>query len=234
MKTPVAYIDEYRSGAGEKSMRSTTVCGPDSRWISDAKSASAPPESEGHKTLGGRMVRTNVLPSVTELADKFVYDAEIGTLTWRVSPRGGVAALSPAGCNNWKGYRAVRLNNVLYKVSRIAWKMSRGTDPAGFIDHINGDTSDNRAVNLRDATNQQNTFNATVRRKSAYPKGVVKYSGALGEKYRAYIMLDGRSRFLGSFLTPDQAHMAYCAAACELHGEFANSGVRNNKETQNV
>jgi len=53
-------------------------------------------------------------------------------------------------------------------------------------------------------------------------------SGFKGVSYRktrrkwiATIQKDGKQHFLGHFNTPELAHMAYCKAAAELHGEFA-------------
>ena len=38
-------------------------------------------------------------------------------------------------------------------------------------------------------------------------------------------MVDGKRKSLGYFTTPEAAHAAYCTAAAEFHGEFANTGT---------
>ncbi len=86
-------------------------------------------------------------------------------------------------------------------------------------DHINRlATLDNRRTNLRVATNSQNLMNQGIRadNKTGY-KGVTK----LGSKWQASIMAQGKWKYLGLFLTPEEASAAYYRAAKELHGEFA-------------
>lgn len=94
------------------------------------------------------------------------------------------------------------------------------TDEQGklFVDHINGDTLDNRIQNLRPATNQQNQWNAKLRVDSVTGfKGVAKK----GKKYRAYIYVDNKQRSLGAYRTARDAAIAYNGAAIALFGEFA-------------
>lgn len=88
------------------------------------------------------------------------------------------------------------------------------------VDHINHNPLDNRRCNLRLATRSQNQMNHRVQRNNTSGfKGVhlFKRTG----KYRAYIMVMGKEKHLGYFVTAEEAHAAYCAAAAELHGEFA-------------
>jgi hypothetical protein len=94
--------------------------------------------------------------------------------------------------------------------------------PAGnlFVDHINGDPLDNRRANLREATNSQNQMNARKRKGSASALKGVTWNKAVG-KWQAQIKRDKRQVYLGLFESETAAHDAYCAAAAELHGEFA-------------
>lgn len=91
-------------------------------------------------------------------------------------------------------------------------------DPSIPVDHRDGDGLNNRRVNLRPCTTSENARNRGAQKNSVSGiKGVSK----LGHKWRAEICVAGRKRHLGLFNTPDDARMAYCTAAIQLHGEFA-------------
>ncbi|SHJ69136.1 AP2 domain-containing protein [Bradyrhizobium lablabi] len=91
-------------------------------------------------------------------------------------------------------------------------------DPAVPIDHHDGDGLNNRRVNLRPCSPSENARNRGAQKNSASGlKGVSKS----GKKWRAEICIAGAKRHLGQFDTPYDAYAAYCAAAADLHGEFA-------------
>lgn len=92
-----------------------------------------------------------------------------------------------------------------------------GAKPGEVVDHINGNTLDNRRKNLRIVTHAQNSWNSKRRRKGL--KGAFKheYSGL----WRSHIMAHGTLHFLGYFVTELEAHRAYCKAAKKLHGNYA-------------
>lgn len=92
-----------------------------------------------------------------------------------------------------------------------------------FVDHINGNGLDNRRSNLRLATPSQNSRNSKkpITNTSGY-KGVTfcKNTG----KWVGQIKENNKNHYLGSYDTPEEAYKAYCIAARELHGDFANLG----------
>ena len=87
------------------------------------------------------------------------------------------------------------------------------------VDHINGNTLDNRRVNLRLATLSQNNKN----------KRSINYTGFKNvylvpnstRRWYAKIMVDRQSMFLGTFGSPQEAALVYNNAAQKYHGEFA-------------
>lgn len=115
-----------------------------------------------------------------------------------------------------------------FAVHRIAFVLMGVELPYGtVVDHINGDAWDNRWINLRIATYQQNMHNKKGwgdRRKHKLPKGV--YLGVEGRPCPFYSMIkvNGKYECLGYFHTIEMAREAYCKRAIEVHGAFVNLG----------
>lgn len=85
------------------------------------------------------------------------------------------------------------------------------------IDHISGDTLDNRVENLRRCSHAENCRNSIgFNAKSGY-KGVK----ASKLRWRAYITVSGSEISLGAYDDKDSAARAYNIAALEYFGEFA-------------
>lgn len=97
-------------------------------------------------------------------------------------------------------------------------------EPDGLVDHANGDPSDNRRCNLRLADRQANAANMKTQAACGL-KGVTAHGGGL---WRARIMVDGKQVCLGLHGTPEEAHVAYIAAAQGSFGEFAT--VRGSRQ----
>lgn len=158
----------------------------------------------------------------------FNYDAETGLLTRKVRVGKKVKVGDIVGCVNTKGYLVVRISGKLYSNHRTIWLMQTGEMPKEHIDHINGDKTDNRLVNLREATNAENLRNRGKQSNNASGfKGVCVDSRRSKSPYRTKIMFNGMTIDIGHFTTPEQAHQAYCNKAKELHGDFYNSGMIN-------
>lgn len=93
-------------------------------------------------------------------------------------------------------------------------------DPGQQIDHINGDSLDNRLTNLRLCERSQNQQNQKLSiRSTTHLKGAY-YEKRTG-RWKASIAANGKEIWLGRFDTPEAAHDAYCEAAKKYHGQFA-------------
>ena len=167
------------------------------------------------------MISKNLEPLLTqeELKQLLHYDPETGVFTWLVDSNRKVKAGSIAGYKHSKGYVEVGISEFIYKAHRLAFLYMTGNFPLDCVDHINGIRDDNRWLNLRSCTNQQNQFNRRVYKdnKSGY-KGV----GKIGDKWQAKICIGGVRRSIGTFDTPELASQAYQNHAKKVHGEFHN------------
>lgn len=144
------------------------------------------------------------------LKELLSYDLLTGVLVWRaVTPvRRGVRVGSEAGVLNGLGYRVVTVDKKQYHAHRLAWLYVHGSFPSQYIDHIDGDPSNNAIGNLREASNRENQQNQVKHRAGKLP-GVSFTSRKLKRPWQARIQVDGQSRSLGMFATAEQAHAAY-------------------------
>ena len=176
------------------------------------------------------MAKVKMLPCKEELKARIFYEEKNGIFGWLT----GINAGQPIKLQLKNGYNyiPVRLagKTKFIAAHRLAWFLSTGDDPYPYqIDHINLDRLDNSINNLRLCTQQQNNANKSAQKRKdgtrSPLKGVYKQlSTKTGEwtgRWYASISYNNKSKRLGTFDTPELAHMAYCKAAAELHGEFA-------------
>lgn len=88
------------------------------------------------------------------------------------------------------------------------------------VDHKNLNPLDNQRKNLRLATSTQNQANRSKQKNSTSGfKGVWWHTK--NKKWIANIRINKKTRYLGSFDTPEEAHERYKIEARKLFGEFA-------------
>lgn len=131
----------------------------------------------------------------------FDSDADTSDLSVSTQPNGYKILLYTCGVHKTKRY-----SRVLLKATALHQ-----------VDHINGNSLDNRLCNLRLATASQNSFNKTGHSKLQLPKGVEKH----GTGYRARIHYKYSKYNLGTYSTIKEASDSYDAAAIKYFGEFA-------------
>lgn len=146
--------------------------------------------------------------SITGTNDKAVIDDEdfelVSSHKWSFS-----RSTKYPRCRNKKG-------ETVY-MHRLLMGLSHGDSRC--VDHINGNILDNRKVNLRICTRQQNAFNKRNKRlpKSGF-RGVRKTTN---NRWQALLTIGGKTKTLGSYTDIKEAAKAYDKMAMQLFGEFA-------------
>lgn len=152
----------------------------------------------------------------------FVY--QNGNLLWKSKiPKSRVEIGSIAGCIDTDGYRKIQVNGKSYRAHHLIWCFVHGSMPDAEVDHINHIRDDNRIENLRPCVRRENSYNRAISKnnKSGY-KGV-SFAKSMPDKcWYASIKIDGKSRNLGYYETPELAHNAYKSAAIAAFGNFAH------------
>lgn len=148
------------------------------------------------------------------------YDPDTGVFSWVGKPPKHSSKI--AGSSAHSGYRKICIDSKRYYAHRLAWFFVHGMWPSKYIDHINGDCSDNRISNLREATHAENLRNTGPQRNSVSGiKGVYLHQPNV---WRARISVGKRAIHLGIFSDKEKAEVAYRVAAKKYHGAFARTG----------
>ena len=161
--------------------------------------------------------RANWCPLTLERLGGFLsYNPLTGALTWKVT-KARMRFGEEAGSGHGDGYLSVQIDGKGYYAHRLAWALHHGQWPSSSLDHRNGNRSDNRILNLREADKSGQGANMRVMRNGL--KGAT-FHRRIG-RWQAQITKNRKVRSLGYFETEAEAHKAYRRAALELHGEFA-------------
>lgn len=151
------------------------------------------------------------------LKELFHYDSGTGIFTRKVQTSSRAKIGMVVGCPDRHGHLLCRVDGKRYSLHRLAWLYVTGEFPVMEIDHISGEKSDNRFLNLREADrslNMQNIIRASSNNKTGL-LGVVSTRNP--RTFLARIRVNGRNMHLGSFRTPQEAHEAYVSAKRQFH-----------------
>jgi hypothetical protein len=159
--------------------------------------------------------------SQARLHELLRYDPRTGWFTWRVQLNGRVPAGTRAGTIKKRGNREIKIDGRLYQSGRLAFLYVMGFWPDPEIDHRNGDATDDRWSNLREATRTGNMRNRGRFKTKDTPKGVSWHRG-IGQ-YTARITVNYQTIALGTFDTAEEAAAAYADAAEKYFGKFART-----------
>jgi len=180
---------------------------------------------------------------ISYLNECFDVDFVNGTLTWKDRPSCHFKSKRYENAYNSQrkgkqagsicishGYRYVEINGCAYATHRIIFEMFHGYLPK-FVDHIDGNRSNNKIDNLRECTLSQNQYNSKIpKNNKSGIKGV--YFDKIHNTWKAKINVSDKCINIGSFKTKEEAGKARIDAANKYHGEFANHGLKQLTEVK--
>ena len=161
------------------------------------------------------IVQGYIMITQAELHFAVNYNPETGIFTWK-TPRKKVIVGTQAGSLDKEGYIILTINQISYRAHRLAWLYIHGEWPK-FIDHINEIKHDNRICNLRNVTHSENMQNKS-KPQSNNTTGYIGVSFNKKRKhYTAVIKINGKTHYLGSFKTAEEANEARQKAKLIYH-----------------
>jgi hypothetical protein len=108
------------------------------------------------------------------------------------------------------------------RMHRLIMKAPSGTS----VDHINGNTLDNRRSNLRLCSHRENTKNMQLSRANSTGIKDVYWDTSRG-RWAVQIMSDGKKYYGGRFVNLKSAVVSRDKLIKQLHGSFARTEVGN-------
>jgi len=151
------------------------------------------------------------------------YDPIDGSFTW-ADPSKYHNNLLGKKCGVWvtansKRYLVIKIGSKKYRAHRLAWMITYGELP-NVIDHIDGDTTNNRISNLRNVDLLANAQNHLKHKKdfstkrSGLPVGVKSLPSG---RFLSRISVRKKLISLGVFNTPEEAHKKYMEERIKSH-----------------
>lgn len=157
-----------------------------------------------------------VRPSIDELQRRIQYNPDTGALSWRAEPCRGKRVGDLLSAHDSDGYLYTHVNGWTTSIHRLVWIVATGERPLE-VDHINCDRTDNRWINLREATDSQNAQNRQLVANASGLKGAHMQNG----RWCSRIRIGSGRLFLGYTASAIEAHEMYKKAAIKHFGDFA-------------
>jgi hypothetical protein len=153
---------------------------------------------------------------------RYLFDYKDGHLYWKNTPGRASVQGKQAGRYTPYGYISVEIDGVPHQAHRLIWIYHNGATDM-FIDHIDGNRSNNIIENLRVCTRIENGYNRKrCKRNTTGVKGIrVRPDSG---KYEVRISVNKKRFVLGSYQDFELAELVMFMAREKFHGAFANHG----------
>lgn len=147
-----------------------------------------------------------------------VFEYKDGGLYWKQSGQRRTVG-KRCGTPFLTGYRHIMMKGKWYAEHRLIWEYFHGVPPTNFIDHIDGNKSNNVISNLREATSAENLANRGKQKNNT--SGYKNICWDIGKNnYKVSISSNGK-RIQRSTKDLEEARRWADELRNQLHGEFA-------------
>lgn len=143
--------------------------------------------------------------SQAKLKELLHYNPVTGVFTWVIG-RSRTVAGTVAGSLVSSGYLTVMIDRKRHNLHRLAFVYMLGRHPPEFVDHINGQKTDNRWINLRAASAVENARNQ--KRSCKNSSGISGVSWDSRGLWRSFGYLAGKQITLGRYSSKFEAAAA--------------------------
>jgi len=143
-----------------------------------------------------------------------------GVLYWKTKTAQCVKVGHPAGTFDKRtGYHRVRVDSKFQKAHRVIFLYHHGYLP-DFVDHIDGNKTNNRIENLRGSTFSQNCMNQKIStRNTSGIKGVMWHKR--DKKWFVQLRVNSKCHSFGYYEDKELAELVAIEATNKLHKEFS-------------
>ena len=132
-----------------------------------------------------------------------------------------------AGFGYWRVGITLGFHLRHFKLHRLIFLYHYGYLPT-VVDHMDGDTNNNKVENLRESDHQQNSCNLNINVNNTTGFKGVTFDVRLTKKpWRAGIVSEGVTYFLGNYGSAEEAAHAYNLASEVLHKDFSRLNIIN-------
>ena len=147
------------------------------------------------------------------------YDPDTGEWFWLNTSCTKIKPGMIAGNVYKHGYRIINIDRKKYQSSRLAFLYQTGQFPERFVDHIDGNPSNDRWINLRESTPSENQFNKKLQKNNSSGQKGVSWCKRKNKWY-ARIWHNRKTILLGYFASKEEAIKVRKEAEITYHGNF--------------